>query len=235
MGIYEMQQGNAEQAPRTASATMQLEDFGQRRSKSKLRDIEGSLKRLGKVVYNLAKKHYDYQKTFSIVNSNNNLTEYTVNKKLYDDKTGAIQARESQLHLGDYDIRIVGNSTMPSNKWAEWQIYMEAFQMGLVDRTEALKKTEVFDKEGVLQRMDEVAQMQQQLKQQESQIKDLSGDLQTARREAVSARQRTEVEKYKAELDGMKSQTKAEARVAVSKMNEAVKSEGKTAKQEAIG
>jgi|TARA_R110002051_G_scaffold19567_1_gene54375 hypothetical protein len=235
MGIYEMQQGNAEQAPRTASATMQLEDFGQRRSKSKLRDIEGSLKRLGKVVYNLAKKHYDYQKTFSIVNANNNLTDYTVNKKLYDDKTGAIASREQQLQVGDYDIRIVGNSTMPSNKWAEWQIYMEAFQMGLIDRTEALKKTEVFDKEGVLQRMDEIAQMQQQLQQQESQIKDLSGDLQTARREAVSARQRTEVEKYKAELEGLKSQTKADTKVAVSKMNEVVKSEGQIAKQQAKG
>ena len=72
MGIYEMQQGNAQEAPRTASATMQLEDFGQRRSKSKLRDIEGSLKRIGKVIYNLAKKHYDFKKTFAIVNANNN-------------------------------------------------------------------------------------------------------------------------------------------------------------------
>ena len=44
---------------------MMMEDFGQRRSKSKLRDIEGSLRRLGLVVYNLAKGHYDYKKTFS--------------------------------------------------------------------------------------------------------------------------------------------------------------------------
>ena len=36
----------------------ELEDFGQRRSKSKLRDIEGSLKRLGRVCYNMSKKHY---------------------------------------------------------------------------------------------------------------------------------------------------------------------------------
>ena len=235
MGIYEMQQGNTKEAPNTASATMQLEDFGQRRSKSKLRDIEGSLKRLGKVVYNLSKKHYDFKKTFSIVNGNNNLTEYTINKKLVDNKTGAIQDMQNQLRVGDYDIRIVGNSTMPSNKWAEWQIYMEAFQMGLIDRTEALKKTEVFDKEGVMQRMDEIAKMQQQMQQQEATIKDLSGDLQTARREAVSARQRTEVEKYKGELDKMKSQSKADTRVAVSKIQDAVKLDRETAKQQANG
>ena len=39
MGIFEMMQGNTEVAPKTSSATMMLEDFGQRRSKSKLRDI----------------------------------------------------------------------------------------------------------------------------------------------------------------------------------------------------
>ena len=43
MGIFEMMQGNTAAAPNTSSATMMLEDFGQRRSKSKLRDIEGSL------------------------------------------------------------------------------------------------------------------------------------------------------------------------------------------------
>jgi hypothetical protein len=225
LGIYEMQQGNPQEAPRTASATMQLEDFGQRRSKSKLRDIEGSLKRLGRVIHNLAKKHYDYQKTFAVVNPNNDITDYTINKKIYDDKTGAIQSREQQLHVGDYDIRIVGNSTMPSNKWAEWQIYLEAFQMGLIDRTEALKKTEIFDKDGILQRSDEVDQLKGQLQQQEEQIKELSGDLQTARREAVSARQRTEVEKYKAELEGRKLEGKAGAKVAAGKLSNLVKLE----------
>ncbi len=223
LGIYEMQQGNPQEAPRTASATMQLEDFGQRRSKSKLRDIEGSLRRLGKVVYNLAKDHYDFQKTFNIVNPNNDINEYTINKKIYDDKSGAIMSRENQLHVGDYDIRIVGNSTMPSNKWAEWQIYLEAFQMGLIDRQEALKKTEIFDKDGILQRMDEVAQLQQIVQQQEQTIKDLSGDLQTARRETVSSKQRVEVEKFKSSLEGQKANTRADATIAAANLQNVVK------------
>lgn len=223
MGIYEMQHGSAQDAPRTASATMQLEDFGQRRSKSKLRDIEGSLKRLGRVIYNMAKKHYDFKKTFAIVNPNNNQTEYTINKPLYDDKTGAIMDMANNLSVGQYDIRIVGNSTMPSNKWAEWQIYLEAFQLGLIDREEALKKTEIFDKEGVLRRTDMVQQMQSQLAQAESQIKELSGDLQTARRSEVASRQRTEVEKYKAGLAELKADSKAQAKLAMNKMEMAVK------------
>ncbi len=225
MGIYEMQQGNAEAAPRTASATMQLEDFGQRRSKSKLRDVEGSLKRLGRVVYNMAKKHYDFQKTFSLVNPNHDINEYTINKKIYDDKSQTIQERENSLQVGEYDIRIVGNSTMPSNRWAEWQIYLEAYQLGLIDRVEALKKTEVFDKDGVLQRIDEIEQLKQALQQAQEEVKELSGDLQTARRESVSARQRTEVEKFKGDLKAEEAKQKADSRSAIAKLESAVKLE----------
>lgn len=223
MGIYEMQQGNPQEAPRTASATMQLEDFGQRRSKSKLRDIEGSLRRLGKVIYNLSKQHYRFQKTFSLVNPNNDINEYTINKKIYDDKSQIIASRELDLNVGEYDIRIVGNSTMPSNRWAEWQVYAEAFQMGLIDRVEALKKTEVFDKDGVLQRMDEIAKLQQQLQQSQEQIKELAGDLQTARRESVAARQRTELEKFKSDLTEGSAKAKADTSIAIGQLQNAVK------------
>ena len=127
MGIFEMMQGNSEAAPRTSSATMMMEDFGQRRSKSKLRDVEGSLKRLGQVVYNLAKKHYNFKKTFRIVQPNNDINEFTVNSGLYDDKTNELKTIENDLTIGQFDIRVIGNSTMPSNKWGEWQMYMEAY------------------------------------------------------------------------------------------------------------
>ena len=52
---------------------------------------------------------------------------------------------------------------MPSNRYAELEFYMDAFSKGLIDRQEVLKKTEVFDMEGVLQRTDTIAQLQQQL------------------------------------------------------------------------
>ena len=38
---------------------------------------------------------------------------------------------------------------MPSNKYAEYQMYMEAYQLGLIDKVEALKKTEIYDKHDV--------------------------------------------------------------------------------------
>tara|TARA_R100001082_G_C4364994_1_gene161429 strand:- start:820 stop:2856 length:2037 start_codon:yes stop_codon:yes gene_type:complete len=225
MGIFEMQQGNTEAAPRTSSGTMMMEDFGQRRSKSKLRDIEGSLKRLGQVIYNLSKSHYNFKKTFRIVQPNNDINEYTINKKLYDNKTQELQTIQNDINVGQFDIRVIGNSTMPSNKWGEWQVYMEAYKLGLIDRVEALKKTEIFDKSGVLQRMDEIAKLQSQLKGAQEQIKDLSGDLQTARRETVSSKQRAEVEKFKGRLKDNELGTKSKNQLSVDKLSNAVKLE----------
>jgi hypothetical protein len=225
MGIFEMMQGNAEVAPRTSSATMMMEDFGQRRSKSKLRDVEGSLKRIGKVVYNLAKSHYNFQKTFRIAQPNNDINEYTVNKRLYDDKSKELQTIENDVSVGQFDIRVIGNSTMPSNKWGEWEIYMQAYQSGLIDKVEALKKTDIFDKEGVLSRTDQVQQLQQALGQAQQQIKKVSGDLQTAHRESIQARKRTEVEKFKTELSKNTNEVKANTKLSMDRLKDAVKLE----------
>ncbi len=223
MGIFEMMQGNTEVAPKTSSATMMLEDFGQRRSKSKLRDIEGSLRRLGQVIYNFAKEHYTFKKTFRVVQPNNDMSEYMVN--FYNDKSQAINEMHNDLTIGQYDINVIGNSTMPSNRWGEWSIYMEAYQAGLIDRTEALMKTDIFDKEGVLQRMDIVAQLQGQLQQAQEAVKNLEGDLQTAHRESISARKRTEVEKFKATLKSQESESKSANKLAVGTLENAVKLE----------
>ena len=225
IGIFEMMQGSTEAAPKTYSATMMMEDVGQRRSKSKLRDIEGSLKRLGQVAYNMAKQHYGFKKTFRIVQPNNDLTEFTINKRLYDDKTKELQSIENDISVGQFDIRIIGNSTLPSNKWGEWQIYMEAYQAGLIDRVEALKKTEIFDKEGILQRTDEVAKLQGMLQQTQEQLKKVSGDLQTAERESVSSRKRTEVEKFKTRLKEQELDVKSQNKLSANKLGNAVKLE----------
>ncbi len=223
MGIFEMMQGNTEVAPRTSSATMMMEDFGQRRSKSKLRDIEGSLRRLGQVIYNFSKEHYTYKKVFRVAQPNNDMSEYMVNH--YNDKSQAIEEMMNDLTIGQYDVNIIGNSTMPSNRWGEWSIYMEAYQAGLIDRTEALMKTDIFDKEGVLQRMDIVQQLQAQLQQSQEAIKNLQGDLQTAHRESISARKRTEVEKFKTEMKSQESDSKSANKLAINKLENAVKLE----------
>ena len=131
----------------------------------------------------------------------------------------------NDVSVGQFDIRVIGNSTMPSNKWAEWEIYMQAYQSGLIDKVEALKKTDIFDKEGVLSRADQIQQLQQALAGAQNQIKKVSGDLQTAHREAIQARKRTEVEKFKTELNRDAATSKAESKLTMDRLKDAVKLE----------
>jgi hypothetical protein len=187
---------------------MLLSEMGESRGKSKLRDIEASLAMVGQVVYNLAKDHYKFAKTFRIVQPNNDITEFSVNMRMYDDKRNELLTIQNDIQLGQHDIRIISGSTLPSNKVSEYNMYLDAYKLGLVDDVEVLKKTEIFDKEGVLQRKGRMAQMQQYITQLENQVKKLSGDLQTSEREQVSARKRTEVEKFKSNLSEITSSAK---------------------------
>lgn len=208
LGLYEMMMGNSSAAPQTYKATISLDEFGQRKIKSKLTDIEQALVRVGQVAIPLMQQLYSTEKTFRLVNPNNSMSEYVVNKRLYDDKTGEIQVI-NDITVGMYDIIVVSGSTLPTNRYAELEFYMDAYQKGLVDRQEVLKKTEIFDIEGVMQRTDEIGKLQQMVEQQKEQIEDLKGDLQSRDREAVNLRKKMEVEKFKSDLDKTSNKAKA--------------------------
>ena len=86
-------------------------------------------------------------------------------------------------------------------------------------------KTDIFDKQGVLQRTDDINKLQGMLQQAQEQIKKLGGDLQTAQRESVSAKQRTEVEKFKGRLKEQELDYKNKNSLAANKLGNAVKLE----------
>ena len=208
LGLYEMMMGNTQAAPQTYKATISLDEFGQRKIKSKLADIEAGLTRVAQVAIPLMQQLYTTQKIFRVVQPNNSLSEYVVNKQLVDDKTGEIEIINN-ITIGRYDVVYVSGSTLPSNRYAELEFYMDAYKNGIIDRQEVLKKTEVFDMEGVMQRTDTIAQLEGQLQQAGEQIKKLQGDLQTRDREAVNLRKKVEVEKFKSGMDNVANKSKA--------------------------
>ena len=219
-GVPELLQGMKSGAADSVRGTMLLAQMGEGRGASKLRDIEMSLQQLGKVIYQMSKEHYTFQKSFRIVQPNNDITEFSVNARLYDDKTKELIKIKNDITSGAFDVRVVAGSTMPSNKYAEYQMYMEAYQLGLIDRTEALKKTDIFDKQGVLERTGEVQRMQSIIGQLQDQIKVLSGDLQTAQRESIADRKRVVVEKFKSQVDNAVTKANADTRVNAEKVKQ---------------
>ena len=159
-GIPEIMHGMADKAPETFKGTQQMIALGSERSKSKLRDVEHSIVKLGRVIYAMSKQQYTYRKYFRTAQPNNDLTEVTVN--MYDDVTQTIiDIQKDKNNIEQHDIRIVPGSTLPTSKYAELNVYLEAYQMGIVDKLEVLKKNpEIFDKEGVMRRTGEIEQLQ---------------------------------------------------------------------------
>ena len=221
-GLPEMMHGFSEKAPDTVRGTEAMMALGAERPKSKLRDIEFSVARLGRVLYGLCKGHYTYQKMFSLVQANNSLSEVMVN--LYDDKRGAVNdIQRDRLNIGQHDIKIEPGSTLPESKWATYGVYLEAFQLGLVDRMEVLKKNpEIFDKEGVVERINENEQLKSQIGQLEEQIKEMTSELESSKQQSQADKERVQIEKFKSRLSEIEARVDADRRVNRANLSNAV-------------
>ena len=208
LGIYTFMQGDVGGAPQTFKGTIAMDEFGQRRINSKKDDIESSLNQLARSVVGLIQFVYQSEKTIRLIQPNNKPTEIKINESLYDEVTGQLIKKVNDITIGKYDIIVVSGSTLPSNRWARFEYYMELYKSGLIDQTEVLKQTDVADMEGVLARAGQMQQLQGQVQQQTEQIKKLEGDLQTAQRESIHDRKRVEVKEFEKKL--AKAEAKAE-------------------------
>ena len=208
LGIYTFMQGDVGSAPQTFKGTVALDEYGQRRIKSKKDDIEYSVNQLARAVVGLMQYVYTSEKVIRLMQPNNKPKEVRINQNIYDDISGHLMEKLNDISVGKYDIIIVSGSTLPSNRWARFEYYMQLYQSGLIDQIEVLKQTDVADMEGVLERAGQMQKLMQQVQQQEDQIKKLQGDLQTAQRESVHDRKRVEVKEFEKKL--AKAEAKAE-------------------------
>ena len=208
LGIYTFMQGDVGSAPQTFKGTVALDEYGQRRIKSKKDDIEYSLNQLARAVVGLMQYVYTSEKVIRLMQPNNKPKEVRINQNIYDEISGHLMEKLNDISVGKYDIIIVSGSTLPSNRWARFEYYMQLYQSGLIDQIEVLKQTDVADMEGVLERAGQMQKLMQQVQQQEDQIKKLQGDLQTAQRESVHDRKRVEVKEFEKKL--AKAEAKAE-------------------------
>jgi len=199
LGIYALQQGDANVAPDTYKGTIAIDEYGLRRIKSKIDDIEGAMNALARVVIKLMQQVYTEEKVIRLLQPNNAPKELSINTPIYDD-FGNVVGKFNDITTGEYDVIVVSGSMLPANRWAQFEYYMTMYERGLIDQVEVLKKSELVDVEGVLNRHSQLVQMQQTIQQLQQQIKQLSGDLQTAQRESLHDKKRVEVEKFKTEL-----------------------------------
>ena len=198
-GIFELMQGSGMNSPSTYRGTLVVDEFGQRRIKSRRDDIENFLNQCAKVAVPLMQQIYTEEKVIRLVQPNGLEKEQRFN--FFKEMDNGDVMRFHDVTLGRYDVKVVSGSTLPTNRMAMLNTYMQMYQAGLIDQVEVLKKSELVDIDGVLQRSGQAVQMQQQMNMLQEELKKVKGDLQTATREELHAKKRLEVEKFSSDLD----------------------------------
>ena len=218
-GIFELMQGSGRSAPSTYRGTLVVDEFGQRRIKSRRDDIEGMLNQVAKVAIPLMQQLYTEEKVIRLVQPNGNEKEERFN--FYKEMDSGDVKRFHDIGVGKYDIVVVSGSTLPTNRMALLNTYMEMYKMGLIDQTEVLKKSELVDLDGVMERSGQMKQMQQQMQGMAEELKKVKGDLQTAQREEVHAKKRLEVEKFSGDLDKVSNRADMATTLYKARLNDA--------------
>lgn len=187
LSVFAHMMGSNQDAPETYRGLLALEERGQKQIQHKSAHAKQGLRNLGLVVMHLIQQTYSPQKMLRVVGEDNEeVREVFANEQQIDPITGEIKTL-NDLTIGNYDLLIIDGTSMPSNRMALLNLYLEMYQLGVIDRTEVLKKTDVVDKEALLQRIGEVEQAQQSVAQMNEALENEQGLNQTLRRQLQQA------------------------------------------------
>ena len=86
-----------------------------------------------------------------------------------------------------FDVRIIGGSTLPLNRWALLEEYFKWYQSGLIDDIAMIGETDIRNKEAVIQRKSIYSQLRSRLEEMENILTDREGTIETLERQLVQS------------------------------------------------
>ena len=188
-GVYSSMQGDSGSGPETYRGLLQMDEYGTRRIKSWMQNvIEPALEHLGMVFKDWAQDTYLAHKVFRIVQPNNINEEKIVeiNVPIFDDLGNSVK-KWNDYATARFDVRIIGGSTLPLNRWALLEEYFKWYQSGLIDDIAMLQETDVRNKEAIIKRKSVYMQLRNQLEQLDQIVKDRNGTIETLERQLVQS------------------------------------------------
>ena len=184
LSVFSHMMGSNADAPETYRGLLALEEAGQKKIQHKARHANHALRILGGATLDLAQALYTQPKLLRITGENNeDYREVWINQKQIDPYTGMVKTVNS-LGVGQYDILVIDGTSMPTNRMAMLNLYLEMFQMGVIDAEEVLKKTDINNKKAVLERIGEIQKLQGMVNSYVEENKQLAGLNQTLRRKS---------------------------------------------------
>ena len=210
-GIYASMQGDTGAQHETYRGMLAMDEYGTRRIKYWLNNcIEPALRHTGKVIMEYSKSVYTSNKVFRIIQPNalQDIREVEINVPMYNDMGKAI-GKYMDYESAQFDVRLVAGSTMPVNRWAYLEELKELLQLGVIDDVAILGEADIKNKEGIMERKSQIAQIQGQLESMEEQVKERDGTIETLTRQLVQAGIKAKVLMGASEVDKKVQDTKA--------------------------
>ena len=211
-GIYSSMQGDTKETKDMPFKGMLAQDeYGTRRVKYWLKhSIEPALRQIGEVVKQYSQSIYTAHKIFRIVQPNAILEEKEVeiNIPIYNDMGEAI-GKYMDYESSQFDVRIIGGSTLPVNRWAYLAELKELMKMGVVDDIAVLSETDIKGKDKIVQRKSLYAQLNSQVEGLENELKDRDGTIETLKRQLVQAGIKGKIMQGEMEVNRKVAETKA--------------------------
>ena len=193
LGISDYMMGMERVTNEPFRSTALMDEFGTRRLRTYLQNtVNPWLRQVGKVFKDVAQKTYTAHKIYRIVsseagNEKSEYKEYEINKPIFNN-VGEIIGKYFDYQSAQFDVVEVADSVWPVSREAKEYKMFEYYQKGAIDKLAFLRSIEIEDKTGIMQRMDEIAQLQQALAQKDEEIKQLRGDADTLRRQVIQSK-----------------------------------------------
>ena len=197
MGAYPMSQGDPQDAPDTYRGTLQIDEYAGRRILAQLNDVYRAYSRAGQVALDLAADVYEPSKVIQVVAPNGDTEEASLD----DWSVEAVGFKKKITNI--YDVKIVANSTMPSNRWALVEAYKELYSLGIVDMEAVLRKSDIPDAEQIIERMSENRRLMQMVEEMREVIDRNTKEMATMEGELKHADRQVAVQKFIAELHAL--------------------------------
>lgn len=222
LGVFAYMMGSNADAPETYRGLLALEEAGQRKMQLKSRNFNAGIKKLGLVVMDYCQALYTRPKLIRITGEDRQeIRDIWINKATVDVQSGELKT-ENSISVGRYDLVVAEGATMPTNRMALLNLYLDMFQIGIVDVEEVLKKTDIVDREGLLQRLGEIQRMRGELESVQNENKSLVGLNQTLRRQGQQLEIHLGAQRGLETMRDEVRQTQGEQRLARARMGDAV-------------